>query len=68
LPTAQARVPMKKNTAGTTIAELDAIRPNTPMPVRYDSPEAPSSAKAVIWVPNSDISRTKGPIERVARK
>lgn len=61
-------MPTKKKTAGTTIAADEAISENTPMPTRWASPDAPSSEKAAMWVPKSDISSTKGPIVRVATK
>ena len=68
MPAAHSRVPTKKKTAGTTIADDEAISENTPIPTRWASPEAPRSEKAVMWVPKSDISSTKGPMVRVARK
>ena len=38
------------------------------MPLEKAWPEAPSMAKAVMFVPKSDMRNTKGPRERPARK
>ena len=49
-------------------AEDEAIRPKTPMPFLYVSPEDPKIAKAVMFVLKSDMRSTNGPMLREATK
>ena len=54
--------------SGITSAEGEAIRPKVTIPFAKAWPDEPRMAKAVMFVPNSDIRNTNGPSERLARK
>ena len=50
------------------MAELAPISPNTTIPCRYASPDAPSMVNAVKFVPNRVINNTTDPMLRLATK
>ncbi len=59
-------MPKRKKQSEWMMPLAEAIMPYTPMPAVNASPVEPTSAKAVIVVPNSDINSRNGPIEWLA--
>ena len=57
-PSAQIRVPATSRNSGVTRPAAVAIRPKVTMPLANAWPDEPSTANAVMCVPNSEVRKT----------